>query len=214
MANLALLKAKGSFFDKPAVIKALGKVSANALMHSANSLKRIAQTSMKYVDPIRKNGRPRIVSKPGKPPRAVRTHPLLRQHLYAVYDATTKRAVIGPIKLSALPGRTPAVMEHGGTARIINRRRRVRKVGSVGEIRIGAGAKSVTADKTLLGSVSVAYARLTSADQAARANRINEQLYGPMAGIMKNIAARPFMIPAMHKTQKTMAKKWAKKVKK
>ncbi len=214
MASTGLTRAKAGFFDKAAVIKAIGKASADALSKSGNKLKVIAQRSMRYVEPFRKGGRPRIVSKPGEPPRAVRSHPLLRKFLYAIYDFATERAVIGPVKLSALPGEAPKVMEHGGRVRIVNKRRKNRRVGDVGEIRIGLGGRhSRLAQNTLMGTIPVTYAALKTPAQAARANKLNADLYGRPSKTV-DIARRPYMGPALVKTAGVMTEMWRNSVRK
>jgi len=62
-----------------------------------------------------------------------------------------------------------------------NKRRRTRRLGMGGEVRIG-GPVSATTHRTRgtrFGTVAITYARLRTVAQVARANRLNAELYGP-----------------------------------
>jgi hypothetical protein len=59
--------------------------------------------------------------------------------------------------------------------------------------------------------VQVTYARLRTADQAARANRLNEELYGP-ASYMATYPPRPYMGPALATVQPSLSRLWATSV--
>jgi len=144
----------------------------------------------------RKRMTPVPVSPPGTPPRAVRPHPWIREFLYYGYDPGTASVVIGPMRLSSRIN-VPALHEFGGTVAIRNRRRRVRKAGHAGEIDVRGGR--------------VVYSRLRTAAQVARANRLNEQLYGPMYRIA-TYPSRAFMGPALAAAQPSLPKLWAASV--
>jgi len=94
-----------------------------------------------------------------------------------------------------------------------NPRRRVRKVGSGGEIRLGGRPCRTT--RPVLdrhgATVQVTYARLRTGAQVARANRLNEQLYGP-ALYMATYPPRPFMGPALADVEPGLARLWLQSV--
>ena len=199
--------ARTTFFDKKLVIDRIGKATADALMQAANTLKKIAQRSMRKVPPRSRGGKPRKVSKPGEPPKAVRTHPYLRQFLFAMWDMENDRAIIGPVKLGSENPPVPGLLERGGTVRRKNPRRKKRVVGGVGEMTTGRTTGNTTrlVHGTNLGSVNVTYAKIRSGAQAGRANLIAESLYGNEV-VQARIAARPFMGPALKKTPPAMLK--------
>jgi hypothetical protein len=58
----------------------------------------------------------------------------------------------------------------------------------------------------------VTYARLTSRKMAARANRLNEQIYGPMERTV-NLSPRPYMGPALDAESPKFEDLWANSVK-
>ena len=116
--------------------------------------------------------------------------------------------VIGPVRLSSRVN-VPALHEFGGRVVLKNPRRRARKVGSGGEIRIGGRACRTTKPvQDRHGStVHVTYVRLRTAAQVARANDLNEALYGP-ASYMATYAPRPYMGPALAAVQPGLARMW------
>ena len=208
--------AKAAFFDRDAVMSKVDAASRTTLAKSGARLRLIAQRSMRYVNESKKTDKPRRVSSPGQPPLAVRQHPFIRKFLYFSYDAATKSVIVGP---AGFGQSDPAsgIMEHGGTAKIRNRRRMMRRIGGSGEIGIGlfdknASRSTTLVPNTLLGTAPVTYARLTTRAQAARANRLNEMLYGPAVKRV-TVTARPFMGPALVKESEKMAALWANSVK-
>lgn len=110
--------------------------------------------------------------------------------LYRLNSQTRPTEVeIGPPKLVSNPA--PRILERGGTIRTKTRRRN-RKVGDGGEIRVDRGRmtkagktrfarRTATAVKTNsdFGVVTVVYAKLRTASQVRRANEINQSLYKP-----------------------------------
>jgi len=209
--------AKAAFFDRDAVMSKVDAASRKALAKSGARLRLIAQRSMRYVAESKNPGKPRRrVSSPGQPPLAVRQHPFIRKFLYFSYDEATKSVIVGP---AGFGKSAPAsgIMEHGGPAKIRNRRRTRRRIGGSGEIGIGlfdknGGRSTRLVPDTLLGAVPVTYARLMTAAQASRANRLNEMLYGPAVKRV-TVAPRPFMGPALVKESAKMAALWANSVK-
>lgn len=203
---------KVMFFDREHVQRAMDRATNNAMSHAAARIKRIAQTSMRYVSQPKKEGKARAVSAPGEPPRAVRPHPWVRKHLYFFYDRVSKTAVIGPVGFPRGSG-APHNLEFGGLIEIRNPRRRRRHIGGGGEVRIGGRASRTTKPTTdQFGRTQmVTYAHLYTAGQVAHADRLNEQLYGP-ASKTKQMAARPFMGPALRAEAPKMPRLWANSV--
>jgi hypothetical protein len=206
-----IASAKASFFDRAAVMSRMDAATRKALNKSGARLRLIAQRSMRYVNESTNPDKPRRVSSPGHPPLAVRQHPFIRKFMFYSYDEASQSVVVGPAGFSGgTANPAPGILEHGGPAKIRNRRRMRRLVGGPGEIAIGlAGGRSTKlAYNTLLGTAPVTYVRLTTPAQAKRSNRLNELLYGP-AMKRVNVAARPFMAPALMIESKQMAALWA-----
>lgn len=89
--------------------------------------------------------------------------------------------VFGPVSIGRKPS-VPNKLQFGSNERTRNNRRKRRRLRDGGEIRIGGktGPTSKQVFDTRLGrSVWVTYAKLRNATQVARANRLNEELYGP-----------------------------------
>lgn len=96
--------AKRSFFDRPAVVKALDKAERRGHLRLGAFVRTRARSS------LRKRKKP---SQPGSPPSMHVGH--IRKFLYFVYDPATKSVVVGPALLGAQSGTTvPEVHEHGG----------------------------------------------------------------------------------------------------
>jgi len=212
------------FLDREGVRKFIGARTADALSKAGALVRTIARRSMRYVTSLREQqrqvaagDRKRITgepapSAPGQPPHAVRPHPWIREFLYYAYDPAAASVVIGPVRLSSRIN-VPAVHEFGGMVLVRNKRRRVRRIGSAGEIRVGGRTCRTT--KPVLdrqgATVQVTYARLKTGAQVARANQLNEALYGP-ASYMATYAPRPFMGPALAVAQPSLPKFWAASV--
>lgn len=197
------------FFDRQKLIGQMSKAQRRALNRAGATIRTIAKRSMRP----RKLG---IASAPGQPPHRHRnkggkgvSEGLYKSILYG-YDSATESVVIGP---SSTWGpnvhRLMETHEFGGSERKKNARRRIRKVGGSGEIRIGSaqkrdkqgrflamakGSKKVTG--TAKGTVKVTYGKLFTQRQADLANRINAELYGPT--ILHSVyPPRPTMGPAL-----------------
>jgi len=202
-----------AFFDRPAVMDAMDRATRLAFVESGRIIRRQARGSMK-VAPL---GKP---SAPGHPPhrhRKTKKHPhgggLWRSVMYA-YDDQAQTLVVGP---SVIVGRNIAVIatrhEFGGGAAIRNPRRRRRRIGGAGEIRIGGnrrdrrGRFQQTAGKiahdTRLGDVPVVYATLRTPAQVARAEQFQAALYGPET-LRGNWPRRAFMGPALIATAREL----------
>ena len=196
------------FFDRQRVKNYMDAKSRRALQDAGRKIRRAAQTSMRYVTSRREQERKVAaglrkraaqdpsVSLPGHPPRAIRPHPWVRKNLFYAFEPASMGVVIGPVGFPRGSG-APETLEFGGRARLRNKRRRKRRVGSGGEIDVRGGR--------------VIYTKLKSAAQAARANRLNEELYGPMYKVVF-IEARPYMRPALAKVRPELPRLWAASV--
>ncbi len=190
---------KSMFFDRRAVIDALGSANVKALGRGGAFIRRRAKSS------IRKRKR---VSRPGEPPSShVGT---LRNLIYFGFDTGRQSVVIGPTPLGTV-GRVPPILEYGGPSIVRkNSRRRLRRPGGAGEIRIGGRHGKTT--KRVADGKWVTYAKLTTQTQADRANRLNAELYGPEYIGGKPIEARPFMGPALKAEMPSLPMLWSNSV--
>lgn len=127
---MVVAQVKSLFFDRAAVVRAVGKGAAQAMKKAGAFIRRRAQTSMPY----RKKGS----SAPGRPPFAHTSHGAkLRKLLFYSYDPNQKTVVIGPVSLpnGSTVGQTVAnLMEFGG--RVVRRRK---------AFKLGAGRKATPA---------------------------------------------------------------------
>jgi hypothetical protein len=207
------------FFDRPGVQRMMLASTREALNRAGALVRAIARRSMRYA-----TAKAGLVmgqewhlgppaSAPGTPPHAVQPHPWIREFLYYAYDPARRSVVVGPMRLNSKIN-VPAVHEFGGRVQVWNRRRRVRRIGKAGEIRIGGRpCRSTKPARALTGeTVMVTYAKLRTAAQAGRANDLNRQLYGP-AAYMADYPPRPFMGPALAAAAPSLPKLWATSVK-
>lgn len=192
------------FFDRAAVIDAVGRAGATVLKKQGALVRKIAQRSMPY----RKKP-----AAPGSPPSAHKPNAFLRKFLFFSFDPASKSVVIGPEKFGR--GTSAAkIQEFGGEAKVANPRRTLRVLNGGGEMRYGdkPTRKSKVAKDTILGAVVVHYAKLLTPEMVRHANKINALLYGPDI-ITAHNEPRPFMGPALKKAQTTLPKLWADSVK-
>ena len=190
---------KSMFFDRRAVIDAVGRANAKVLSRAGAFIQRRAKSS------IRKRKR---ASRPGEPPSShVGT---LRNLIYFGFDTRQRSVVVGPTPLG-VTGVVPPTLEYGGPTVVKrNPRRKQRRVGDGGEIRIG-GYRGATTKRTPDGKW-VTYTKLATGAQADRANRLNEELYGPEYIGGKRIEARPYMGPALRAEMPHLPAIWANSV--
>lgn len=190
------------FFDRNLVVNAVGLTAAKALSRGGAFVRRKARSLVRY------RKRP---SSPGKPPSAHGNWSALRELLFFNYDPATKSVVVGPAIFGSQGGRVPGVLERGGIVPgRMNPRRRKRVLGRSGEIRIGGRSCANTKPtKTYRGqTVEVTYAHLNTEAQVARANQLNEELYGPERLPGAAIAARPYMLPSLEETKEQLPGLW------
>jgi hypothetical protein len=88
--------------------------------------------------------------------------------------------------------------------------RRIRHVGDGGEIRID-GPASRTTKRNRFGAM-VTYARMRTQAQVDRANRLQEEMYGPLTIGPTSIAARPYMGPSLEENRPKLPEMWANAV--
>ena len=142
----------------------------------------------------------------------MRPHPYIRQFLYYALDPGRASVVIGPVRLGT-PVNVPALHEYGGSQILKAPQRSRRKLGSSGEIRIGGRVGMTTwAIFNCHGWVNeVTYGKLRTAAQVARANKLNEDLFGPAGAstYMATYPPRPFMGPALEQVTPELPKFWA-----
>lgn len=208
------------FFDRPEVMRSMDDKTRRLLIAYGKLTRSAAKKSMSSAP----QG---VASAPGTPPHKHRTSRtnksgggLFKSILYA-YDPVARSAVVGP---SSILGRNilevGARNELGLTASVRNQRRKVRRVGGGGEIKVGGSqgrdargkytgfkGSARMAKGTLMGDVRVVYVRLRTERQAARANRLNEQLYGPMQYTAR-YDKRPFLLPALEQAGSRLPYMW------
>ena len=195
-----------SFFDRRAVIDRIGRAKATVLSKAGAFVRRAAKGKIRYA---------KSASKPGSPPHAHESKKSgkdspLRELIYFAYDQQTNSVVIGPTPFHGT-AIVPRVLELGGTAPgHKNPLRRLRRVGDGGEIRLD-GPAGRTTKKNRFGAM-VTYATLRTSAQADRANRLQEELYGPLVVGPVSIAARPYMGPALQENLPKLPPLWANSV--
>jgi hypothetical protein len=78
-------------------------------------------------------------------------------------------------------------------------------------IGLSGGKTTKIARNTLLGTVPVTYGPIRTADQAAHADRLNEQLYGPAVRVV-HVPPHPFMGPALAASAAKIPSMWSASV--
>jgi len=198
MIVLSFKAAKEGFFDIDKVQRALNAAARKALTRFGTIVRRAARASMK-------SGRKgKSVSKPGEPPRVQKGQ--LKRFLFFSWDSQSRSVVIGPSRLPSGGGIVPGILEAGGQSVMRNPRRRLRKVLTGGEIAIDRPGGTTT--KPNAGGRLVTYILLRTAAQVARANKLQEVLYGPDK-VTVHIAARPYMGPALRSKASELPPLWA-----
>ena len=194
------------FFDSREVITRVDRTTRQVLSKFGRYVRADARQS------IRKRKK---ASAPGKPPSSHTG--LLKRFIFFAYDLNSRSVVIGPERLPGSGyGEAPSILEYGGGLRgVKNTRRRKRRVGGSGEVlldgRRGSTTKSTEDWKGRQRRVT--YAKLLTPAQAARANRLNEEMYGPEVIPVVRIEQRPYMGPAFQKQLPGLPKMWQDSVK-
>lgn len=121
---------KDNFFDREAVIKAVGRARVKVLSKQGAMVRRTAQLSLVYSDGSAPAGSPphahksRTITRTSKSTGRVRVRSVsfLREFIRFAYDPASENAVIGPERLDST--RFPeslAALEHGGSSTIVDR---------------------------------------------------------------------------------------------
>ena len=187
-----MLSMKGKVqFEHKKVVDRVRTGEIKAVKEEANYLRGIAKRSMK------KRVKPSL---PGEPPH-VHTGQL-KNYLWAAAEIGRRiGAVVGPTLWGAarVPGSNktvPEILEYGGD-KISRGRRRVRKIGGVGIIRIGEGGNAKTVRDNAGNRHKVVFGKIYTAAQLARVNANETEIYGPLNPHKVHIWARPYMGPAL-----------------
>jgi len=194
---------KNVFFDRQVVIDRIGKARAAVLSKAGAFIRRTAKGKIRYA---------KSASKPGSPPHAHASKKggkdsPLRELIFFAYDPQSNSVVVGPTPFHG-PAIVPRVLELGGTVSgRKNPLRRNHKIGDGGEIRLD-GRPGRTTKKNPFGKM-VTYVRLQTQAQVDRANRLQEELYGPLEIGPTSIAARPYMGPSLEENLPKLPELWA-----
>jgi hypothetical protein len=197
---------KSWFFDSHLVEARVSLAVRQAMSKFGAFTRQSAKQSLKYGDRHSPAGSPPTVHRTTAFDRYTKSGKLrptspLKELIYFSYDDESKSVVVGPLAFSSRPSTVPQVLEHSGLVpQHRNKRRRIRRLGGSGEIRISGTGKNT---KAVVGrdgrTFQVTYAKLTTPAQVQRANMLNELLYGPEFFKSRSQAARPFMGPAAEK---------------
>lgn len=120
------VECKKFFFDRRAVLAAVGLARAKSLSKAGAFVRTAARSS------LRPGGKGNKISAPGQPPRThTKSYPNLKTILFA-WDPRSQSVVIGPIGFNAVsvfggslrPGAVPSLLEGGGSQGIVERQMR------------------------------------------------------------------------------------------
>lgn len=115
MLGMGISKAKAGFFDRQAVLGAMGKAERGVLSKFGAFVRQRAKTSM---------WKRKEASKPGQPPS--RHLGLLGKFLFFVFESARHSVVIGPADLNERIGNAPEALEKGGLSETMRRGAKVR----------------------------------------------------------------------------------------
>jgi hypothetical protein len=192
------------FLDRQRIIDRIGRAAARTLSKAGAFIRRSAKGKIRYA---------KSPSKPGSPPHGHRGkygQSPLRELIFFAFDERTSSLVVGPTPFGGMSD-VPRTLELGGTTRgLRNPLRRIRRVGDGGEIRLD-GTHGRTTKRNRFGAM-VTYTKLRTAAQAARANQLQEVLYGPLTIGPASIAARPYMGPSLEENLPKLPPLWANSV--
>lgn len=118
-------KESAQFFDRKAVIDAVGRVKAKLLSKMGAFVQRRAKSSMRKAPKNTK--RKTYLAQAGKPPRY--RNKLLKDFLFFSWDPTAQSVVVGPAKLNGFKQSTPGpqLLESGGNVTFFASRGRKQK---------------------------------------------------------------------------------------
>ena len=128
MIGMNLKSIKGSFFDAPAVMRAVDKATRDVLSKFGAFVRTRAQQSIKKgpFSGRKKRGQARTSfrrknSQPGNPPYSQTG--LLKKFIWFGYYSDRQSVVIGPVRLNSKTGDALPALEYGGMATIRRNRR-------------------------------------------------------------------------------------------
>ena len=187
------------YFERTKVVDRVRTGEVRALTRESAFTRKVARSS------IRKRKR---ASAPGTPPSS-HIGRLKNLLYYAIERNRQVSSVIGPTLWGNPRGSAPVphILEYGGTT-VTNKRRRIRKIGSGGVIRIGDGPTAQTV-KGENGTVyRVTFGKIRTSSQLARVNANETQIYGPLRPHKVQVFARPYMGPALQAALSRHADFW------
>ena len=130
MFGMSLNAAKGNFFDRDKVMKAMSRKTRKVLSRFGAFVRTRAQTSIRKAPKVNvktgqvSRGRKAkgtqtrdAISRPGNPPFGHAAQ-LLRKGILFAYEAERESVVIGPAKLDGRSGEALPALEHGGAVSI------------------------------------------------------------------------------------------------
>jgi hypothetical protein len=142
MITLTVRQSRQGFFNRPSVIRAVGKAKVESLSRFGAYVRRDARKS------IRPGGKKGKVSKPGEPPRSHAG--TLKRFLNFAWDRQSQSLVVGPMKtnqvfftdaMRPVRGTVPSVLERGGSVTLLEEwngyrwvRRDLRRMGRLWEL--------------------------------------------------------------------------------
>lgn len=100
-------------------------LAAQCRKAAKNSMKKAAKLSKKKQGLLKQGAGGEVYSNPGEPP--LEKVGLLKEHLYYAWNAATKSAFIGPMKLNKM-GSVPESLEHGKPTLIETGKKEQRKI--------------------------------------------------------------------------------------
>ena len=116
MIGFELNKAKGMFFDRPAVQGAVDRATRHVLSRFGAFVRTRSRSSIR---------RAKGTSRPGRPPHA---HTGLVKKILFGYDPERQSVVIGPMRLNQKTGDALPALEYGGRSRVEMGSRRRRRL--------------------------------------------------------------------------------------
>lgn len=195
---------KTDFNAKP-VLDRVETGTRRALLREGGYTKTVARRSMR---------RRKKASPPGQPPSAHRG--TLKEHLFAVLDTNGRVSVVVGPSLEWGNSRglktVPEVLEEGGES-VRKGEARELKIGSGGIMEVGKGPHTKSVRGVGGQRFKVRFARIRTESQLARAQAFEYQVFGTKKARKVNIAARPYMAPALQAAMAKHADFWTDSVK-
>lgn len=214
---------KDWFFNSDNVKKRVRDIDRIVLAKFGGYTRKVARRSMKNVPPTRRANYKNYASAPGRPPHA---HALgdsgaggLKygpSNIVFGFDPSRNSVVIGPRKMPGRSDYVPFRLEYGShQTNVPNPRRKDRKVGDVGAIRVGdprpgtEGKPGLRKVRAVNGHYyDVVFARIKTPEQLRRVEANETFLWGPKFIGSVTMAERPYMRPAFWIARGQLARFW------